>query len=341
MKYKTLNLNDQLRVFLYDKVKNYQEQNKKMNPEIIEVDNVKDSYKQTAEFIEQTEKENYSLYRLLVALLFSDTYCNIVYILTHPVLFGDMDLSQIECWDFIQDLNSIDDVIAMIKEGKLQLHKMVENSIHFAILDDYEKALRFAECTMGYLVKISPFAMFEWDDLFSPSDIDGIIEPYQEIADAIIKYYDEHPEDEDDFELEETEPEFIDQAIYYDSVIDFLKIQHFYDYDLFKKIMIEIINLVYRLYKTVEEDEDVAEYYGGLGDMESDLLDIIENEPLQATLDLVLTDYNAIRLMISTFLDLHTGIIEISVDDLLDSSNDYVDEKVMKKLYKGDQNENH
>lgn len=342
MKYTVLNLNYQLRLFLYDWVSNYREQNHKLDPEITEVENIKTSYVQTAEFIEATEKENKSLYRLLISLLFSDTYCNIAYILTHRAQYADMDLSNIECWNYIQDLNSVDDVIDLVKKGKLSLPKMVENSVHFLVKDDYDKALCFAECNMGYLVKISPFAMFEWDDLFAPADLEDIVADYQEIADAISEYYDEHPEDEEEYDptVEETVVAFIDQASYVDELIDYLKIQQFYDYALFKRTMIEVINLVYRFYKSIDEDEEISATFDGLAEDEAAILDILENQPLSVILDLVLTDYNAIKMILLAYLNLKTGLMEIDVDDLVETSEDYVDEKVMKKFYGGN-NESH
>ena len=87
--------------------------------------------------LEQIKLKTPIIYKHIIGMVFADTYRIYCYIKD----FLSLSKEEEEVFEFISSVRNIEDLFEVLKNNKLSLSDLIENSVAFALKDDYEKSL--------------------------------------------------------------------------------------------------------------------------------------------------------------------------------------------------------
>lgn len=127
--------------------------------------------------LEQIKLKTPIIYKHIIGMVFADTYRIYCYIKDFLTLSKEEE----EVFEFISSVRNIEDLFEVLKNNKLSLSDLIENSVAFALKDDYEKSLCYTSSDLDFAAKFNPFTYIENDSIFNEYPLESFVSQYKEL----------------------------------------------------------------------------------------------------------------------------------------------------------------
>lgn len=277
--------------------------------------------------LEQIKLKTPIIYKHIIGMVFADTYRIYCYIKD----FLSLSKEEEEVFEFISSVRNIEDLFEVLKNNKLSLSDLIENSVAFALKDDYEKSLCYTASDLDFAAKFNPFTYIENDSIFNEYPLESFVSQYKELlkeSEQLDEKYDEENHPEENNERVEIESEI-------EGVVENLRCQllimSYNNYDGFKKMMLAMINIFYKVTKA--EAISCPEL---LEQIDYRILKLVEENTVADIVDEFIGDDDLMYLLIDDFLSITSDQYEIDEEEIEDCFENNVRDDVKRKLMQKD-----
>lgn len=277
--------------------------------------------------LEQIKLQTPMIYKHIIGLAFADTYRIYCYIND----FLSLSKEEEKVFNFILNINDIEDLFQILKRNELSLSDLIENSVAFALKDDYEKSLCYISSDLDFAAKFNPFTYIENDSIFNEYPIESFVSQYKKL----LKELEEIDEEYDEENSLEKNNEKIEIQSEIEGIVESLRCQllimSYNNYDGFKKMMLTMVNVFYKVTKAEEIScPDLLEQ------IDYRILKLVEENTIADIIDEFIGDDDLMYLLIDDFLSITSGQYEIDEEEVENCFENNVRDDVKKKLMQKD-----
>lgn len=253
--------------------------------------------------LEQIKLKTPIIYKHIIGMVFADTYRIYCYIKDFLTLSKEEE----EVFEFISSVRNIEDLFEVLKNNKLSLSDL------------------------DFAAKFNPFTYIENDSIFNEYPLESFVSQYKELlkeSEQLDEKYDEENHPEENNERVEIESEI-------EGVVENLRCQllimSYNNYDGFKKMMLAMINIFYKVTKA--EAISCPEL---LEQIDYRILKLVEENTVADIVDEFIGDDDLMYLLIDDFLSITSGQYEIDEEEIEDCFENNVRDDVKRKLMQKD-----
>lgn len=254
------------------------------------------------------------IYKHIIGLVFADTYRIYCYIRDYLSLSEEEKIN----YEFIINVKDLNDLFEKIANNEINLKDLIENSVAFGLKDDYEKSLCYTASDIDFSAKFNPFTYIENDNIFKEYPLLSFTSQYKDLMEEL-----------ENEELEKQEKLEIETEI--EGVIESLRCQllimSYNNYDNFKKMMLDMINIFYKVTKAEEiSNPEILE------EIDYRVIKLVEDNSLSDIIDEFVGDEDLMYLLIDDFLSITSGQYEVDELEVENCFEENVRDDVKQKL---------
>ncbi len=255
------------------------------------------------------------IYKHIIGLVFADTYRIYCYIKDFLVFTKEEEFN----YEFILGIKDLEDLFNKIESKEISLQNMIENSIAFELKDTHEKSLCYTASDIDFIAKFNPFTYIENDNIFKEYPLISFTSQYRDLMDELEEIDIENKNDRVEIEAE------IEGVV--ESLRCQLLIMAYNNHDGFKKMMLDMINVFYKVTKLEQmQSPNILE------PIDYKIINLVENNSLEDIIDEIISDEDLIYLLIDDFLSITSGLYGIDELEAENCFEECVSDDVKKKL---------
>lgn len=267
-----------------------------------------ETYELVSAFLYQNLRDyNPTLYKLIVGMLFADTYR----ILSYKKEYFEASGEELTLLKWITSVDSMSELISYIDMNNINLSDLVEYGLSFGRKTLYQQYLCYDASDMGFAIKFNPFMLLEYADIIKPYSLEKLLEEFS----AGVE------ETESDIKITKSA-----EAIVFYLKEKILVYSQCNEEEL-KRVMTEIIRHYYKLTKAyqLKRPEDIL-------DFDEFLMKLIDEHEINDVIDCIIHDEQLLMYIVRLYLESKSFGCDFSDEEIESYFQNNTSDKIKKKL---------
>lgn len=231
------------------------------------------------EFIDTIKMDNYVLYRIIIGLLFLDSYR----ILLDKKKYNNLTQMETDYLIIFEEIEDIDDLLFLLEEDPKMLNLIIYGSLKFKNMNLKGQANMLLQISDEKALKFNKFYLFEKFEMFKDRNKDDILNIFNKNGNNN------------------------EEKIY--EIMNIMDVMFIGNMNSFSKLLLEMLKVFYKWKKVIQITKPELTF-----GLEDEILEIVENNKIDDIIYLLSCYPNLIEIIITDFLDYETKNISFKED---------------------------